>query len=243
MGSVEACTYSVFSKRVLIPAMTMSETDDYDGPTSSALGSAEWIVCPEADFFNRLCPVPIDRSAQIRGLSHDQTVRIRKAFRSGYNTLQQRWRSKAFFAAKELTKGENVVWQAISLKTLRFNKFFEKIPRRLFVEGQRNSQGDLYEDLCGDALLPETGLDDSGLSKALRRLMARGDWIERFESDRHPLYGTSTVYSVVMLNEIVDVMSGEAAGLLGNNSILTSSVIEQISNQAERLRQRARVSG
>lgn len=165
-----------------------------------------WTTSPEAEYINSLCPNGQPRFPHFRDFDAEANQRIAEAFAQGFYAVRRHWLQKNFEAPRALTLGENMVWQAIGLKTIRFNKLCEKMPRRLFVKGQLDANGELLIDDFSHPVLRPTGLDDSGLSKALKGLLAKDGWITRLESDPHPVYGASSIYSAVPLKDAVETM-------------------------------------
>jgi hypothetical protein len=165
-----------------------------------------WTTSPEAEFINSLCPNGQPPFPHFRQFDAETNQLISQAFARGFSQVRHIWFQKNYQAPRVLTLGENMVWQAIGLKTIRFNKLCEKLPRRLFTRGHLRPDNQLLMDDYNLPVLPSTGLDDSGLSKALRGLLAKRGWITRLESDPHPIYGASSIYSAVPLDEAIETM-------------------------------------
>jgi hypothetical protein len=191
--------------------------------TESAITST-WTTCPEAEFFNSLCPVSSPRmwvfGADIPDVRQTdrETAILEEIFADAFSCLRHRWQRYDFDAPAKLTRYEQIVWKMVYRRTLFYGKLLEKIPRRFFIKGVlRQDDDDRVEDKFdeytqdvseykldrfGFAVLPNAGLDTGDLSKGINGLLEKR-WISRFESLPHASFGTSRIYAPLPMNECV----------------------------------------
>lgn len=151
-----------------------------------------WVTRADVEYINSLCPnaAEFPVPAGFEGVEG----RLQHAFHSGFLRLRDEWRSSLIRCVGEINKSELKVLLAIERKTFSFSKLMEKMPRRLFTQGERNVTGKHRRNNVGSPVLLSTGIDDRNLGKAISGLVAKRK-ISRIVSDPHPLYGVSSIYS------------------------------------------------
>jgi hypothetical protein len=188
---------------------------DHTDHSPIAISNPRWTTTAEADFINSLCPVSLPHFPtfdELQGRSHSgepycDNEMLSEAFKQAFKPVREFWMVRCLHSYRELTQSEGLVWSAISLKTIRYGKLLEKIPRRLFVHGEldRDDPTRWRYNATSVQGLPSTGIKDRNLTKPLKGLRDKG-WITAFESTPHPQFGSSTVYCPLPLRTSVELL-------------------------------------
>jgi hypothetical protein len=208
-----------FPKMALDEAYSYSETTDYEegydtGGIEPAVSGSAWVTNGPAEFINSLCP---NRGMQafphfdwVRGREREN---LKDAFKYGFNAVQAHYRAallERHYCGKP-NAAELRTLYVIERKTFQFGKLMEKIPRRVFHEGERRRDGELVRERCfGTVVVPPAVQDDRTLSKGSNGLLRKG-LITKVESDPHPRFGVSSIYCAVPILEAVQLILDRAS--------------------------------
>ncbi|MFT2212361.1 hypothetical protein ACLJYM_10780 [Rhizobium giardinii] len=172
------------------------EVPDHVGEPSQPRKS-RWVTNDGAEFLNSLCPNSQAFPA-FDWCTSTERLLLEEACADAFNVIGMSWDRSIFtrIDPKNLTVTEHRILAVIELKTLRFNKLVDKIPRKTFVRGDERA------DKYGFEIVPKSGLSDGKLTDSIRSLKKKRS-IGCVKADQYNGRDASNIYCVLPIRELL----------------------------------------
>jgi hypothetical protein len=180
-------------------------------------GGGDWTTRPDVELVNALCPggkyqfpnFPWLIGGDLDGIHFDGDYRgeLPRLFAKGFYRVRDTYWASQMRLQDKLGKYERKTLIAIERRTLRFGKLMEKIPSRLFSDGEIDpGTRELRMARDGFPIMEPAVPDNGALSKASRGLLTKGI-ITKIRSDRHSAtIDASSIYSALPIDEALRLL-------------------------------------
>lgn len=166
-------------------ALKKATTND----ATPAARQSKWKTTEATEFVNSLCPNAQYPFPIFEWCDSEERKLLREACTVAFDTIRASWQIGVFDRIGALNKTEQRILAVVEMKTLRFNKLLEKIPRKTFSKGEDS------EDRLGFELVPVSGLSDGKLTTGLASLK-KSQQIGCIKAEKHNGRDASNIYCV-----------------------------------------------